>query len=115
MSRPRRYLTLLFLPFILAAIGSLSNGLACWNNNQQMPVFMPKNDCTQLEDRDDDIHSCMDAKTKLKPLGDVFLSDGGIYSVGDMFLDAGNTLMYITPFAWLVLVLAESSEFKKKS
>ena len=98
---------LLVLPLLASSLGYASNEAACLKNGGAMPVYGSAytNDAAYKEfviqhdlakggvpKEPDYIHQAADEKTKLHYLCDIFPSDGGIESVGDIVIGFGDEI-----------------------
>jgi hypothetical protein len=104
---------LLTSPWILGVFGMGLNQAVIEANGGAMPVYIAGG-CTQ-DDLDGPRHKCMTADSHLKFLADRFRSADYIYSVGDVFIEAGSLLDLPTEAATiLILGILVILERKKK-
>lgn len=99
------YKSLLFGPYVLLLVGVLFNFLVTFTNGQQMPVLLPNGVCTTAHLGA--IHACMTHANHLKALGDIFVSNDGIKSAGDILQDLGTVLALPAFIAWLTLTIRD--------
>lgn len=101
----KRYgLLLLFAPFLLFAVGALSQLAVERSNHDMMPVH---SHCDRIGPLDDN-HICETPETHLKFLDDrIVLEPIGVYSIGDVFLWLAEVGTIPFPVLWLGLVLAK--------
>jgi len=103
----------ILLPYALSFLGVALNQLVILENDGKFPVMMnPKWYAQQQPDMTgmiDDVHCVMTSQTHLNLLADIF-NFGGIYSVGDLLIDAGKTTQ---PYGWflaLCFILKRTNE-----
>ena len=89
----------------------------CEKNWVKPPAAKPGDDVEQMlrhmlggklkaqDERIDQVHACMTPSTKRKWLADIFPTDGGIASIGDQFIDFGNTVQPMGEGIWVLLGL----------
>ncbi len=90
---------ILVLPYAVGFLGGMMNEAAVWANHLRMPVMV--DGCQALlGGNPDPVHACMTAQSHLKWLGDIFISDAGVSSLGDAVIDLGITLQSYAIFVW---------------
>ena len=100
------YSWLLFGPYALFILGLILNTVVTFANGHQMPVYPPLHDCSVLQSNDI-IHTCMTPHTHFKWLGDLFISDDGVASIGDLCMDFANRIYLMSGIAWVVLTIRD--------
>lgn len=96
------YYWLLAAPYAAFAVGFLLNGIVTLANHHQMPVYPVGGNCDFIGD--DLVHSCMTAHTHLKFLADVFVTNDGVSSIGDAFMEAYYATKIPMLIAWGILI-----------
>lgn len=106
------------VPTLIEWFGMALNEAAVWANHLQMPYAL--NSCKVREAIDflnslskapkmipsvDPVHVCMDHATHLKILSDIIITSGGVYSIGDMILQAGFDFKEIALYVWVALMV----------
>jgi hypothetical protein len=95
------YLWLLLGPLGLTLFGQLMNLICILANGQRMPVMVPY--CT--EKMVNIIHACGTPATHFKFLADFIVQNGGVSSLGDKFMEAGEALVIPFLVAWVVMTV----------
>jgi hypothetical protein len=103
------YSWLLFGPYVLFVLGLAANAAVIFANGHQMPVYPPLHEC-HLLDPQDVIHTCMNSGTHLKILGDLFVSNDGVASIGDYLMAAGEGVAIPALVAWCLLVVCDTAK-----
>jgi Family of unknown function (DUF5317) len=98
------------VPFLVSLLGFGLNQLADWSNGGRMPVLFPRGVACVIPDGDV-IHQCMTSASHLKILCDIFISDGGISSLGDLVIDFGSYL--VTPCIIIFVALLVYKAWRK--
>lgn len=104
------YAWLLFGPYVLFVLGFVMNAVVVFVNGHHMPVFPPGGDCSLL-DPEDVVHVCANHATHLKVLADFIVTNDGVSSIGDFFMEALRITYVPALVAWVVL--AFRSIFKR--
>ena len=94
---------LLAAPWILLFLGMGMNEAAIFANHFQMPFINPGGVCP-AQSGDDIVHTCMNAHSHLKLLSDIFISDKGAASVGDILQDLADGLQAPFLYVWMALL-----------
>lgn len=96
----KTFLALVLLPYALTFTGAALNQLVVVANNGKFPVLenpawiaKDKSEGSLSDDgMTDNIHCLMTKDTHLNLLADLFNFGEGIYSIGDLMMDAGSAL-----------------------
>jgi len=107
---------LLIGPYVLFALGAMSNFIVMAANGAQMPVLTPGG-CSifdNLKNPDDIFHSCMTHASHLKFLADWIVIQGGVASPGDFALYACEYAMIPAFWMWMAWVIRDYTETPKK-
>lgn len=103
---------ILVLPYAVGFLGGMMNEAVVWANHLRMPVVV--DGCSALlANNPDFVHQCMTAHTHLKWLGDIFISDGGVSSIGDAVIEFSAVLQSYALYVW-VGALAYATLTKKQ-
>jgi Family of unknown function (DUF5317) len=101
---------LLLIPTLVLWTGLAMNEICLHANNGRMPVYSA--DCATLmaakEDiagHEDFVHVCMTKQSKFRWMGDIFVSDDGISSVGDIIQEFSSTVGTIGYILWVSIGL----------
>lgn len=101
---------LLVVPTLLFYLGFGMNEFCIMHNGYQMPVrmahceaFMDQQAQAPMSGGTDYIHICQNKNTKYMLLGDIFVSDGGVSSIGDSAIDIGDGLTWPAFAIWAAL------------
>ena len=104
------YFWLLAAPYAAFTLGFLLNGIVVFVNGHHMPVFPPGGDCSLL-DPEDVVHVCANHATHLKVLADFIVTNEGVSSIGDFFMEMLRITYVPALVAWVALAFRDT--FKK--
>ena len=96
------YFWLLAAPYLSFAAGFTLNGIVVLANHHQMPVYPVGGGCDFIGD--DLVHVCMNSHTHLKFLADIFVTNDGVSSIGDAFMEAYYATKIPVLVAWGILI-----------
>lgn len=92
---------LLYLPWLLFAIGFIMNAVAMVSNHNLMPVYAPGGYCSEPMVSHDGLHVCMTTDSHLKILSDwAVVPTLGTASIGDLFEWVSDILFQPLLGAW---------------
>lgn len=115
------YAWLALTPYVLFAMGFLSNAVVMGFNGGQMPVLWPggcvamkaANDALEALGGSDPIHSCMTKTAHLKFMADWIIIKGvGIASPGDFGEWAWQATYIPAAIAWVTLLIKDHNQEK---
>ena len=100
------YAWLLFGPYLLFVLGFVMNAAVVFANGHHMPVFSPGGDCS-LIDPEDVVHACGNHATHLKAFADFIVTNEGISSIGDFFMETLSLTKIPALVAWALLTFRD--------
>ena len=101
---------LLLLPTLIFYFGFGLNQFCIMHNGYQMPVRMA--DCAQNivqtdpqtgNTSSDPVHICESTRSRYMVLADIFVTDGGVMSLGDIVMDVGDGLTWPALAIWAAI------------
>jgi hypothetical protein len=113
----RTFLWILLLPYALGYLGAASNQLVLVANHGKFPVM--RNPVVEaltpnLQGMTDSVHCFMTDETHLNLLADIFnFKSAGIWSIGDLAMEASEETLPYCWGIWLGLILASLSKPKR--